>query len=94
MATRASQSSKGKQPESRLTFEQALARLEEIVSRLEAGEEELEQSLQLFEEGMRLSRFCRERLSAAQTKLEQLVEKAGGLVDTSPVEPDEDATAS
>ncbi len=62
---------------SELTFEQALARLEEIVSRLEAGEEGLEEAIALFEEGRRLSDLCQERLATAQQQIEKLVEKGG-----------------
>ena len=58
------------------TFEEALARLEEIVARLEEGEMALEESLALFEEGVGLARFCQEKLTAAEGRLEMLV--AGG----------------
>jgi exodeoxyribonuclease VII small subunit len=56
-----------------LTFEQALARLEEIVSALESGEEALEEAIALFEEGSRLSQFCQEKLAATQEKIEKLI---------------------
>ena len=64
--------------QSELTFEQALSRLEEIVSRLESGEEGLDEAIALFEEGTKLSRLCQEKLSQAQMKIEKLVESAGG----------------
>ena len=44
------------------TFEEALARLEEIVRALESGQSKLEDSLALYEEGIRLSRACNEKL--------------------------------
>jgi len=61
----------------RKTFEEALARLEEIVARLEAGEIALDESMSLLEEGIGLVRFCHEKLSVAEGKLEMLL--AGGL---------------
>jgi exodeoxyribonuclease VII small subunit len=64
-------------------FETALARLEEIVSQLEQGDLPLEQSLKLFEEGVKLARLCAVRLEEAERKVEQLLkDKAGKLVKT------------
>jgi len=60
------------------TFEEALARLEEIVARLETGELALEESMAFFEEGVGLARFCQEKLSAVEGRLEILA--AGGTV--------------
>ena len=62
-------------------FETALARLEAIVSELESGELALEQSLKLFEEGVKLARLCNARLEEAERKVEVLLkDKAGNLV--------------
>jgi exodeoxyribonuclease VII small subunit len=69
-----------------LTFEQALARLEEIVARLESGEEGLDEAIALFEEGTKLSRLCQEKLSQAQMKIEKLVESAGGGISMEDLE--------
>jgi exodeoxyribonuclease VII small subunit len=55
------------------TFEEAIKRLSEIVQKLEKGDLSLEDSLRLFEEGVRLSRVSQERLDAAQKKVEQLL---------------------
>jgi exodeoxyribonuclease VII small subunit len=55
------------------TFEEAIRRLSEIVQQLEKGDLPLEDSLRLFEEGVRLSRVSQERLDAAQRKVEQLL---------------------
>src|SRR6202034_2979916 len=55
------------------TFEEAVKRLTEIVQTLERGDLPLEESLRLFEEGVRLSRVSQERLDAAQKKVEQLL---------------------
>ncbi len=55
-----------------------LARLEEIVRRLEAEDVELDAALALFEEGVARLRAARERLGAAQLKVETVLEEAGG----------------
>jgi exodeoxyribonuclease VII small subunit len=57
---------------SQLTFEAALARLEEIVRTLEKGEAPLDQSIALYQEGGRLKRHCEERLRDAQARIEQI----------------------
>jgi len=63
---------------SELGFEQALVRLEEIARKLESGDLPLEEAIALAEEGMDLSRLCEERLTAAEAKIQQLVEPAAG----------------
>lgn len=57
---------------SELTFEDALERLNEIVHKLEKGDKKLEDSIKLFEEGVKLSRFCKEVLKEAADKVEGL----------------------
>ncbi len=57
-----------------------LARLEEIVRRLEAPDLDLDEGLGLFEEGVRRLRAARERLASAELRLAQLRETAGGEV--------------
>ncbi len=56
----------------RLKFEEAMDRLQEIVSKLESGEESLESSMKLFEEGAKLSAFCYETLDKAEQKITEL----------------------
>jgi len=63
-------------------FEDALKRLEEIVSRLERGELALEESLTLYEEGIKLSRLCHGKLEEAEAKIELLMKDARGAVAT------------
>jgi exodeoxyribonuclease VII small subunit len=58
--------------EAELTFEQAFRQLEEVVRQLESGELSLEQSLALFEKGMRLAKLCEGKLDQAQQKVSQL----------------------
>lgn len=54
-------------------FEDALNKLEKIVSKLEDGDIPLEESLKLFEEGIRLSQFCNQKLDEAEKKVEILL---------------------
>jgi exodeoxyribonuclease VII small subunit len=67
------------------TFEAALQKLDEIVQKLEKGELPLEQSLVLYEEGVRLSRLCHAKLEEAEGKIELLLKDAKGdlVVDAS-----------
>src|SRR5690349_6144795 len=60
------------QQQSELSFEAALARLEEIVRLLERGEAPLDQSIELYQEGDRLRKHCEARLKAAQARIEQI----------------------
>ena len=55
------------------TFEASLEALEQIVRQLESGDLPLEKSLELFEQGVRLSRECQERLSQAERRIEVLL---------------------
>ena len=56
------------------TFEQDLARLEEIIEKLEEGEENLDESLKLFEEGQQVLARCRKVLEKAQVRVKKLLE--------------------
>ena len=60
-----------------LTFEQAMKRLEEIVSQLEAGEAPLDQSMTLFEEGTKLSAYLSSLLDAAEQKVTMVTAENG-----------------
>ena len=60
-------------------FEECLQRLEQILAELERGEIPLEKSLQLFEEGMTLSKACRKELEEAEGKIEILLKRNGRL---------------
>ena len=60
------------------TFEEALVQLEQIVQKLEKGELPLEESLKLYEEGIRLSRLCHGKLEEAEGRIEMLIKDARG----------------
>ena len=60
------------------TFEEQLTALEGVVERLEKGELPLDESVRLFEEGLRLSNACKQELDAAEGKIQVLVEGRSG----------------
>ena len=62
-----------------MTFESALARLEDLVHTLEAGNTDLDASLTAFEEGISLVRFCTEKLTAAEQKVKILLSSTDGV---------------
>ena len=62
------------------TFEASLNELERIVKQLEDGDMPLEDSLKLFEDGVRLSRECRERLTNAERRIEVLMKETDGTI--------------
>ncbi|MEQ1763352.1 MAG: exodeoxyribonuclease VII small subunit [Pyrinomonadaceae bacterium] len=72
------------------SFEESLKELEQIVTHLEEGDLALEDSLKLFEDGVRLSRECRERLTAAERRIEVLMKEADGSLALHAIEPGED----
>ena len=71
------------------SFEDALKRLEEIVQRMESGDLTLENSLGLFEEGVRLTRVCSQRLDEAEKKIELLTKDEQGKVKAEALDPDD-----
>ncbi|MHB2148922.1 exodeoxyribonuclease VII small subunit [Calditrichota bacterium LG25] len=62
----------------KMTFEEALARLEEIVGKLESGEISLDKSIKAFEEGQKLVQFCLQKLNEAETKVKKLSQDGDG----------------
>ena len=70
-------------------FEKAFQQLEKIVHRLESEELPLDDSLQLFEEGIRLSRFCNQKLEEVEKKIELILADAKGQPQVEPFEADE-----
>lgn len=63
--------------QSPVDFEQSLAQLEDLVEKLENSEFTLEQSLQAFEKGVKLTRQCQQALTAAEQKVQLLIEENG-----------------
>ncbi len=79
--------------QTRLEFEQdsletALERLEEIVAEMDSENVELERAIQLFQEGMKLTRFCREQISEAEQEVKKLVEDVEGDITLEEFEDD------
>jgi exodeoxyribonuclease VII small subunit len=75
-------------------FEKAFAELEQIVKRLENEELPLDESLELFEKGIRLSRFCNQKLEEVEKKIELILADSKGQPKSEPFEPEEDEDAS
>jgi exodeoxyribonuclease VII small subunit len=73
-----------------LTFEKALAELEQIVAKLEKGGISLNESLALFEKGVRMSRFLRSELDKAERKVEILLKDEKGRVKAEDFETETD----
>src|ERR1700736_394046 len=72
----------GKKPD----FERSLARLEEVVRRLESPQLSLDDAMKLFEEGVALSRECQKQLEEAEGRVEILLRKADGTLKAEPFE--------
>ena len=83
-------SSASKKPEApkKPDFERSLARLEEVVRRLESPQLSLDEAMKLFEEGVELSRECQKQLEEAEGRVEILLKKADGKLADEPFEPE------
>lgn len=73
-------------PRKEKSFEEAMARLEEIVAEIESEELGLERQFELFQEGMTLARFCDGKLSEVQKSVEIVLKEAAGEWKTAPFE--------
>ena len=73
-----------------IKFEDALARLEQIVDTLEAGNLPLEESLKAFEEGVVMARHCARYLDAAEKRIEVLTKDEAGVLRADPFELEDD----
>jgi exodeoxyribonuclease VII small subunit len=65
-------------------FESALKSLEDIVVQLEAGDLTLDKALELFEEGVKISRYCNSKLEEAERKVEILAKSSDGTLKEAP----------
>jgi exodeoxyribonuclease VII small subunit len=73
-------------PVDQLSFEIALKELEGIVSRLEQGEVDLEDSIALYERGQALKIHCEKKLKAAESRLEKIVHGGGNATGSEPLD--------
>ena len=71
-------------------FEEALQKLETIVTQMEEGDLPLEETLKAFEEGVRLARFCASKLDEAERKVEKLMRDQAGKLQTATFSEEED----
>jgi exodeoxyribonuclease VII small subunit len=79
-----------------LSFDDALAELQRTVSELEAGGQPLEAAIALYERGVALQARCERLISDAELRVQQLVARAGGAIETRDVQTDDagDSAAS
>ncbi len=70
----------------KLSFEDAMEQLEEIVQKLESGDVKLEESIEIYTRGNELKAHCEAKLRDAQVKVEKLVVSKDGEVTTEPAE--------
>lgn len=75
--------------EKKQTFESSLKELEKIVRDLEEGDLSLEESLKLFEDGVKLSRECQERLNQAERRIEILLKDGDGNPSLQAIQPED-----
>ena len=80
--------SKKPEPAKKPDFERSLARLEEVVKKLENANLPLDEAMKLFEEGVELSRDCQKQLEQAEGRVEILMKKADGKLAPEPFEPE------
>ena len=71
-------------------FEEALQKLEAIVTQMEEGDLPLEETLKAFEEGVRLARVCASKLNEAERKVEKLMRDQAGKLHTTSFSEEED----
>lgn len=64
-----------------LSFEQALANLEEIIHRMESGEAPLDSLVSNYENGVKMLKFCREKIESAEMKIKEVHQKDGDLIE-------------
>lgn len=79
------------EPQKKPDFERSLARLEEVVRRLESPQLSLDDAMKLFEEGVALSRECQKQLEEAEGRVEILLKKADGKFAAEPFDPERES---
>lgn len=78
MADNVKQNKSDESEESKISFEDAIEKLEEIVVEMENEEIPLEKIIERYEEGVKLVKICQQRLSEAELKVQELEKKIGG----------------
>ncbi len=71
---------------SEMSFEEAMAALEQVVNQLERGDVALEESIALYEKGAALKKHCADKLAAAEEKVELIRAQEGRAIGTTPAE--------
>ena len=77
----------------KLSFEKALEKLERVVETLESDELTLEKALKQFEEGMKLSQLCNQKLDETEKKINMIMEKSNGSIEKTPMASSDDETS-
>lgn len=72
-----------------MSFDDALAELQRTVAELEAGGQPLEEAISLYERGVALQARCEKLLADAELRVQQLVSRAGGILETRDVSPED-----
>lgn len=72
----------GENKQKDMPFEDAMKQLEDLVEQLEEGDVPLEKAIELFKEGMDLSKMCHDKLTKVETELDQIMHEDGELVET------------
>ena len=77
---------------SEIKFEKAMSRLEKIVEELERGDLDIDKSLEIFEEGIKMSRLCSKKINEAEAKIEKLTKSKKGelITEVFPIENEND----
>jgi len=66
----------------KLSFEEAMAKLEEIIQKMDSSEVKLEDAVSLYEEGVKLKKICEEKLQSAKMKIEKITLSPNGKIST------------
>lgn len=72
-----------------MSYEEAVAMLEQVVAKLESGDVALDESMELFQQGMKLADFCGKKLNSMEEKITKLMLQADGTVSEMPFEESE-----
>ena len=78
-----------KKTKDEMSYEEAVAMLEQVVARLESGDVALDESMELFQQGMKLADFCGKKLNSMEEKITKLMLQADGTVSEMPFEESE-----